>query len=184
MDWTDEANTRMLNPELYTGSCSLVLNILSLPKHTCIIDISKTDSRVLKYITWRAMKLCHCCCRNTQCRHSLGNLAHNAINSEFYILIVAMGCCLFATSAQSGCTLQKRKWICFLEVAKKNELALVSTSSPAEKAARRWYDHTDLLSIMGCCSTPGSCVSNLNLIFSQSGLFCQEWWKYVDCENS
>lgn len=36
----------MLNPELCTGSCSLVLNILSLPKQTCIIDVSKRNSRV------------------------------------------------------------------------------------------------------------------------------------------
>lgn len=42
------------------------------------------------------MKLCHCCCCNRQCRHSLGDLAHNAINSEFYILIVAMGHSLLA----------------------------------------------------------------------------------------
>lgn len=34
----------MLNPELYTGSSSLVLNILSLHKHSCIIDISERNS--------------------------------------------------------------------------------------------------------------------------------------------
>lgn len=36
----------MLNPELYTGSSSLVLNILSLPKHSCILDNSKRNSSV------------------------------------------------------------------------------------------------------------------------------------------
>lgn len=56
----------------------------------------------------------------------------------------------FAISAKSDCILQKCKWICFLEVAKRRkELALVSTSSPAENNARKYGTATkDLLSIM------------------------------------
>lgn len=116
----------MLNPELYTGSSSLVLNILSLPKHSCIIDNSKSNSSV-EVLNTKSFEVV-----------SLLLLQYNVFNTSAFIEVFRAYCYkLKFLHLMALCS----SIMDLFSTAEKKELGLVSISSPAEEDVRRWHDH-------------------------------------------